>query len=134
MSCSWLDRFVSAGHCYLLQYKYYHQILVWLLSNIMRLKAIWLYASGCSYITIKLALLSHNSIYIASCMGFSAENEPSYRAQYSLIATPVFLLQDLCNTIYIMSCSALTKQSSYIYTTLQTSWALQQHTALHFLS
>ena len=70
----------------------------------MRLKAIWLYASGCSYITIKLAILSHNSInYIASCMGFSADNEPSYRAQYSLIATPVFLLQDrICNTIYIM--------------------------------
>ena len=45
-----LDRFVSAGHYYLLQYKYYHQnlILIWLLSNIMRLKAIWLYASGCS--------------------------------------------------------------------------------------
>ena len=69
-------------------------------------------------------------------MGSSADDEPSYRAQFSLIATLVFLLQDICNTIYIMSCSALTKQSSYIaiYTTLQTSWALQQHTPLHFLS
>ena len=55
-------------------------------------------------ITIKLTILSHNSIYIASCMGFSADNEPSYRAQYSLIATPVFLLQDICNTI-MQDCS-----------------------------
>ena len=69
----------------------------------MRLKAMWLYACGCSYITIKLAILSHNSLYsyVAAWVLQQMMNPAISRAQFSLIATLVFLLQDIRMQYYL---------------------------------